>query len=92
MSKHVTKKEFDEIVKQEASVSSLVAAVDMADAVVRSIVFASGKGTLVIRGFGTFRTKIQPARTRRNPRTGEPVNVPAREVLTFKMSKNLRRD
>lgn len=42
---------------------------------------------LIIRGFGTFEVKNRPARTARNVRTGLPVEVPARDVLTFKAAK-----
>lgn len=42
---------------------------------------------LIIRGFGTFEVKHKPARTARNVRTGLPVEVPARDVLTFKAAK-----
>lgn len=43
-----------------------------------------------LRGFGTFKTRHRKARMARNPRTGEPVEVPARNVPVFKPSKDLR--
>lgn len=43
-----------------------------------------------IRGFGTFKVRDRKPRTARNPRTGEPVKVPARTVPVFKPSKDLR--
>jgi len=43
-----------------------------------------------IRGFGTFKVRKRKARMARNPRTGEPVHVPARMVPVFKPSKDLR--
>ena len=46
------------------------------------------KVTLV--GFGTFSTSDRAARTGRNPRTGEAVEVPSRSVPVFKPSKHLR--
>jgi nucleoid DNA-binding protein len=39
-----------------------------------------------IQGFGTFKIKTRAARTSRNPRTGEPVQVEEKQVLTFKAS------
>lgn len=42
---------------------------------------------LILRGFGTFEVKHKAARTGRNVRTGMPVEVPARDVLTFKAAK-----
>ncbi|MDX1647471.1 MAG: HU family DNA-binding protein [Longimicrobiales bacterium] len=43
-----------------------------------------------IRGFGTFKVRKRKTRMARNPRTGEPVEVPARMVPVFKPSKHLR--
>jgi integration host factor beta subunit len=43
-----------------------------------------------IRGFGTFKVKERKARTARNPRTGDPVPLPARRVPVFKVSKELK--
>jgi len=43
-----------------------------------------------LRGFGAFSTKQRPARLGRNPRTGEPVNVPGKFVPFFKTGKELR--
>lgn len=42
-----------------------------------------------IKDFGTFKKIIQPARIARNPATGEPVEVPEKEVVKFKPSKNI---
>ncbi len=43
-----------------------------------------------LRGFGSFRYRERAARIGRNPRTGEPVQVPAKKVLYFKPSKLLK--
>ena len=43
-----------------------------------------------IRGFGSFRTRQRKARTGRNPKTGDKVEVPAKRVPFFKPSKELR--
>ena len=50
---------------------------------------ASGDN-IEIRGFGTFKVRRRKARMARNPRTGEPVRVPARAVPVFKPSRLLR--
>ncbi len=42
-----------------------------------------------LRNFGTFRTNIQKASIRRNPKTGEKVNVPKKRIIKWKMSKEL---
>jgi len=43
-----------------------------------------------IRGFGTFKIKKRAARRARNPRTGEPVDIPAKYVPAFKPSRELK--
>ena len=45
---------------------------------------------VAIAGFGTFATRSRAARRGRNPRTGEPVAVPASTVPSFKAAKALR--
>ena len=41
------------------------------------------------RNFGTFQVNIQKASIRRNPKTGEKVNVPKKRTIKWKMSKDL---
>lgn len=43
-----------------------------------------------LRGFGAFSVRKREARKGRNPRTGEPVEVPAKAVPFFKAGKELR--
>ena len=40
-----------------------------------------------LRGFGTFKVRHRKSRMARNPRTGEPVRVPARAVPVFMPSR-----
>lgn len=47
-------------------------------------------GRVELRGFGAFSTREREARTGRNPRTGEPVDVPAKRVPYFKAGKEMR--
>lgn len=43
-----------------------------------------------LRGFSTFHVRERKARTGRNPRTGEKVNISNRKSIKFKMSKELK--
>ena len=43
-----------------------------------------------LRGFGAFSVKRRPARTGRNPRTGQSVKVAEKFVPFFKTGKELR--
>jgi integration host factor subunit beta len=43
-----------------------------------------------IRGFGSFALHHRPSRIGRNPKTGEPVTIPAKHVPHFKPGKEMR--
>jgi integration host factor subunit beta len=47
-------------------------------------------GRVELRGFGAFSTRPRDARTGRNPRTGEAVDVDAKRVPYFKPGKEIR--
>jgi len=58
------------------------------DALLAQITDAVANGEKVqIMGFGTFETRERGERTSRNPRTGEPVSVPASKSPVFKPGK-----
>ena len=66
-----------------------------AEAVVKGIFDAMAAemakgGTVDIAGFGKFEGSMRAARTARNPRTGEMVDVPAKRVPKFKAGKALK--
>ena len=42
-----------------------------------------------LRNFGTWRVKTQKASIRRNPKTSEKIAVPAKKVISWKMSKEM---
>ena len=50
---------------------------------------ANGQDARIL-GFGTFGTRNRPARTARNPRTGENVSIAASTVPVFKPGKTLK--
>lgn len=61
------------------------------DAFAATICDALSNGDSVgLIGFGTFEAKNRPARTGRNPQTGEPLDIPAKTVPVFKAGKKLR--
>ncbi len=43
-----------------------------------------------LRGFGSFRVRERGARRGRNPKTGDPVSIPAKRVPYFKPGKELK--
>jgi len=48
------------------------------------------KEDVTISGFGTFRVKQTKARTGRNPKTGETIQIPAKKKIAFRASKDLK--
>lgn len=49
-----------------------------------------GGDEVSIAGLGIFSAKMRAARTARNPRTGEPIQVPAMRVPKFRAAKALK--
>jgi integration host factor subunit beta len=61
------------------------------NAILGEVTTAMSKGDRVeLRGFGAFSVKHRPARTGRNPRTGEHVSVAQKSVPFFKTGKEMR--
>ncbi len=44
---------------------------------------------VVVQGFGSFHVVMRKSKPARNPRTGEPVQIPPRRRVKFKMGKEL---
>jgi DNA-binding protein HU-beta len=61
------------------------------DAVVEAITTAlQGGDQVALVGFGTFSVKDRAARTGRNPQTGEPIQIKAAKIPSFKAGKALK--
>lgn len=68
-----------------------VQAEQVVDEVINSIINSLKKGDEVsIAGLGIFSVKTRAARTARNPRTGETVQVPSMKVPKFRAAKALK--
>lgn len=68
-----------------------VQAEEVVDIVIDTIIASLKKGEDVsIAGLGIFVVKARAARTARNPRTGEAVQVPAMKVPKFRAAKALK--
>ncbi len=68
-----------------------VQAEEVVETIIREITktLKSG-GEVSVAGLGIFSTKTRAARTARNPRTGESVQVPAMKVPKFRAAKALK--
>ncbi|MDE5560517.1 MAG: HU family DNA-binding protein [Bacteroidaceae bacterium] len=62
-------------------------ALNATTAAIAKAVKAGDKVALV--GFGTFAPSERPARTGKNPRTGEVLEIPAKTVVKFKAGSDL---
>src|SRR3954452_22173957 len=86
----MTKAELVEEVARAAELNKRDAEV-IVETVFDSIIGALHKGEKVeLRGFGSFRTRERGPPRGRNPKTGEPVDVPAKRVPYFKPGKELK--
>ncbi len=61
------------------------------DAMVEAVTGAlQAEDQVVLVGFGTFSVKDRAARTGRNPQTGEPIQIAAAKIPSFKAGKALK--
>jgi DNA-binding protein HU-beta len=64
---------------------------ELLDFLLNDVTEALKKGDKVnISGFGTFTVSNRKARTGRNPKTGEPIEIPASRSAKFKAGKTLK--
>ena len=86
----MTKADLVEKVAHEAEMTKKDAE-QLVEIIFDSIVGSLNKGEKIeLRGFGSFRVRERDARKGRNPKTGEPVNIPAKRVAYFKPGKELK--
>jgi len=86
----MNKTEFIDAVATKAGMSK-VEATGAVDAVLESLTDAlKGGDQVTLLGFGTFLVRRREARTGRNPRTGEPLQIAASNIPSFKAGKALK--
>lgn len=86
----MNKSELIDAVAASADISKAAAGRAL-DAMVDSVTNALKEGDqVVLVGFGTFSVKERAARTGRNPQTGDPIQIAAATVPSFKAGKALK--
>lgn len=86
----MNKSELIDSIAEKADLSKAAAGKAL-DAVVGTVTESLKKGEDVsIIGFGTFGISSRSARTGRNPKTGETINIPAGKAPKFKAGKALK--
>ena len=86
----MTKSELIDKMAKDAGISKVAAGTALnsfMDGVSKALKKKDGKVTLV--GFGTFSKSHRKARKGRNPQTGAPIKIKARNVVKFKPGKKL---
>jgi len=81
-----------ELVKRMAEIAdvSKATAEKLLVAFMEAVQEAISKGDkVVLVGFGSFQVVERASREGRNPRTGEPIKIPAKKVVKFKAGKKL---
>jgi DNA-binding protein HU-beta len=75
----------------EKTGATKMAAEQAVDAIIEGVVSTLKQdGEVSIAGLGIFSAKKRAARTARNPRTGESIQVPAMRVPKFRAAKALK--
>jgi DNA-binding protein HU-beta len=86
----MNKAELIDAVADAADISKAAAGRSV-DTVLEVITESLKKGSAVtLVGFGTFNVRRREARTGRNPRTGEPIQIKASNLAVFKAGKGLK--
>ncbi|MBX2857651.1 MAG: DNA-binding protein HU-beta [Cellvibrionaceae bacterium] len=86
----MNKSELIEAIAASADISKAAAGRAL-DAITDSITEALKSGDQVaLVGFGTFLVKERAARTGRNPQTGDPIEIAAAKIPSFKAGKALK--
>ncbi len=86
----MTKAELVEDVAQAAELTKKDAE-RLVELVFESIIETLNHGEKIeLRGFGSFRVRERGARRGRNPKTGAPVDIPAKRVPYFKPGKEMK--
>jgi integration host factor subunit beta len=86
----ITKQDFVEIITEKTGLPQSTVKTILRS-FLNEIVSEVSKGNrLEFRDFGVFEVKEQAAKTARNPKTKEPVEVPPKRKVKFKMGRLMR--
>ena len=86
----ITKKDFVDRIAQKTQVQQTLVKTIVQNFLDEIVAEVSKGNRLEFRDFGVFEVKKQAARTAQNPTTLEPVVVPARRKVKFKMGRMMK--
>ena len=85
MSNSKTKKDIVRTIAEESGLTQQTAKELVQNTLDAIVQILADNGRIELRNFGVFECKERKARIGRNPKTGDPVDVPAKFVVTFKL-------
>ena len=86
----MNKSDFIKAITEKTDLSK-TSATEVLDVVLETVTNSLQDGeSVTLPGFGTFTVKERAARTGRNPRTGEVIEIAAARVPSFKAGKSLK--
>lgn len=86
---NLTKKDIVRIVSEELGLTQQQTKVVVQHTFDAIIEWLASEDRIELRNFGVFEVRQRAARTARNPRTNEQVEVPGRKVIVFKPGKEM---
>ncbi len=87
----MTKADLINIIQSKAGLDTKAAAGKALDATLEALGEALANGdAITLVGFGTFKVSERAARTGRNPRTGQEIQIPAAKTVKFSPGKRLK--
>jgi len=90
MAEKIGKKELAEAIAKKENLPK-AAATRILETLVEEITNGLKAGKKVaLAGLGTFRVSQRKARTGRNPKTGETIQIPAKKAVKFRAAKELK--
>lgn len=85
MAKSMTKSQVEDHIAKKTGVPKKTVREILAE--MAELSYAEAKNAFTIPGVGKLVLVDRKARTGRNPRTGEPVEIPAKKVVKFRIAK-----
>jgi len=86
----MTKSDLIVVIAQQARIKK-AAAERAVNTFISSVKTTTGRGErFTISGFGSFFASRRPARSGRNPKTGQPIQIPATQTVRFRASAKLK--
>lgn len=85
MAKSMTKSQIADHLANKAGITKKIAVQILED--LSALAYKEAKNTFVLPGIGKLVLANRKARMGRNPQTGEPIKIPAKRVVKFRVAK-----